>query len=167
MYSRAKLMVRIRRMKNVSSVLKVRLFSQAERRATAKKRKCKYLWRIKVPFSQMRDGSPYNKRKLSLEWWGRLLYRMYYSSRCTHANNMSFKWPNKKENRSFVRLKFFLHGVLRFEQWTDLLAKLDIMTPSAASSLRVSNPKLDIWIFALKFVRFAITGLKMYRQTRH
>ena len=109
----------------------------------------------------MRDGSPYNKRKLSLEWWGRLLYRMYYSSRCTHANNMSFKWPNKKENRSFVRLKFFLHGVLRFEQWTDLLAKLDIMTPSAASSLRVSNPKLYIWIFMLKFVRFAITGLKM------
>ena len=116
MYSRAKLMVRIRRMKNVSSVLKVRLFSQVERRATAKKRKCKYLWRIKVPFSQMRDGSPYNKRKLSLEWWGRLLYRMYYSSRCTHANNMSFKWPNKKENRSFVRLKFFFARCFTF--WT-------------------------------------------------
>ena len=98
----------------------------------------------------MRDGSPYNKRKLSLEWWGRLLYRMYYSSRCTHANNMSFKWPNKKENRSFVRLKFFLHGVLRFEQWTDLLAKLDIMTPSAASSLRVSNPKLRYLNFRAK-----------------
>lgn len=109
----------------------------------------------------MRDGSPYNKRKLSLEWWGRV-YRVD-----AHAtNNMSFKWPNKRENRSFVRLKFFLHGVLRFEQWTDLLAKLDIMTPSTANSLRSIQTNIKTWILDNQWI-FQASQITLKNQFRH
>ena len=57
----------------------------------------------------------------------------------------------QQEGKSLFReVEFFLHGVLRFEQWTDLLAKLDIMTPSAASSLRSLELKITLLNFCAK-----------------